>query len=232
MSAQPITLESRRSDRSDAAAPGEAHRAAALELAEERSAACDPDAPAPPACDVCGRPAVVHVLDRYLRGQPRLLRFCAACRARTHFGPAGAEAEAPRIRLSSLLALAGLACCLVGVFGDSLVLPSRPGFGLVQGGGLLLGLLIFFVGGLLRADLIALAGVLLAGASLGADLLGVVRGPGFGYRQQLLTAFGLAVLGLGLAARFRSTLLAPWAARAAAAAAASRLAESARADLP
>lgn len=206
-------------------------RATAPRQSDDSSLSAGPLEAVAACCDVCGRPAAVFVLDRYLRGQPRLLRFCCPCRSQAHFGPAGAEEEAPRIRLSSLLALVGLVFALIGLFGDFLVLPSRPGFGLFQGGGVLLGILVFFIGGLLRADLVALGGLLLAGTAVFADVLGVTRGPGLGYKQELLVACGLTAAGVGLAARFRSLLADPWAQRTSAAASAARRREPARADL-
>lgn len=154
------------------------------------------------ACEVCGEVARVLVLEGYANGQPVLRRFCLKCAAEAAPADAGVFGERTRVRLHVLVALVGLALCVVGLFGDFLIPPPHAGFGWHQQLGVFAGALLLVVGLLLRTEVIALGGAFLLAASLGADWFGLTRGPGIGWKQQVMTAVGvLCLLAAGITRR-------------------------------
>jgi hypothetical protein len=154
------------------------------------------------ACEVCGEVARVLVLEGYANGQPVLRRFCLKCAAEAAPADAGVFGERTRVRLHVLVALAGLALCAVGLFGDFLIPAAHAGFGWHQQLGVFAGALLLVVGLLLRTEVIALGGAFLLAASLGADWFGLTRGPGIGWKQQVMLAVGvLCLLAAGITRR-------------------------------
>jgi hypothetical protein len=137
-------------------------------------------------CELCGQSARVHVLEGYDSGRPILRHFCLPCAARDPAPLATSRPRGPRLRVSSLVALAGIVVGVVGVFGELLVPEGHAGFGWYQRCGVALGAVFMLVGTLMRADLIALTGAFLFGAALCADWLGITRAPGVGWKQQIL----------------------------------------------
>jgi len=144
-------------------------------------------------CEVCGDGARVLILEGYAEGQPVLRRYCLRCAAAA---PAETEVvgERPRMGVHVLVGLAGLVLCVVGLFGDYLVPPAHAGFGWHQQAGAAAGALILVIGLVLRMDVVALGGAFLLGASLCADWFGLTRGPGIGWKQQVMIAIGAAGL--------------------------------------
>ena len=155
-------------------------------------------------CEVCGRPARVHILENYGHGQPIIRRFCLHCALENPRPVPVPEQAAPRTRITALIALVGVAIGVLGVLGDTLTLESHAGFGWFQRLGVFVGALIVFVATLLRADLIALGGIFIVMGSLCADWFGLARAPGIGWKQQALLACSGACLMLALLGRIRS----------------------------
>lgn len=162
-------------------------------------------APPRPRCQRCGAPARVQVLAGYAGGAPVLHRACLACADAAL--AAGPQARSARPRLRGTVLLAGAVLLFVGLLGDWLVPDGRAGFGWHQRTGLLLGVVVSLLGLLVRVNFLTLLGAYLAGAALLADWTGLTRGPGIGWKQQLLLAAGGAVLAAvawrGLVARRR-----------------------------
>lgn len=159
-------------------------------------------------CVQCGCAASVHVLEGYDRGRPVVRRFCLDCAddAAPWSGPQPSAELRPG--LPALLALGGLVLVVVGLFGDFLVPQRHAGFGLYQQTGVVLAMLLVFIGALLRVGPLALAGVFLLAASVAADWFGLISGAGIGWKQQALTTVGavLALGGLGVWLRGRRRL--------------------------
>jgi hypothetical protein len=149
-------------------------------------------------CEICGKEARLLILEGYAQRQPVVRRFCLTCSASAEAGPAR---ERTRLSLHVLVGLASLVSCVVGLFGDHLVPSAHPGFGWHQELGVVAGGLLLLVGLILRADVVALGGGFLLAASLCADWFGWTRGPGIGWKQQLMILIG--AVGLLLAAAFR-----------------------------
>lgn len=167
----------------DAAPPADADRAA--------GSAAQPEAGHLP-CECCGQPARLHILEDYAGGQPRLRHYCLPCGAHWSASISPVAHDKPRPGTIVLVGLAGLTMFLVGLFADYLA-PGNPGFGWHQRTGLILGLSLTGVGVVLRAQLIALLGVFVLGASLTADWIGVARGAGIGWKQQAFMYVGLLI---------------------------------------
>jgi hypothetical protein len=111
------------------------------------------------------------------------------------------SAARPGLRLSTLVAIGGLALVGLGLVGDYLVPDAHPGFGWQQSFGVCAGVLLSFVGLLLGAELIAVSGVFLLGVAALGDLFGLTRGPGIGWKQSVVLALGVGLAGMGLVRR-------------------------------
>ena len=164
-------------------------------------------------CERCGQAARVHILEGYAQGQPIQRRFCLQCAP--GFSPAlpSLHVNRARLRITFLVGVIGVVLGTVGVFGDAFVPEGHAGFGWYQRAGVLLGALFVFVGILLRADLIALGGLLLFGGSLCADWVGLTRAPGIGWKQQALLGVSAAcvvIALLGRCAAVRANFRAVW----------------------
>jgi len=156
---------------------------------------------APGVCELCGRPARVHVLEGYAAGRPLRRCFCVPCAAAPSSSPRAAQARPARLRLRIVVGLAGVALALVGLLGDQLIPEGHAGFGWYQRIGALIGALVLFIGMLVRAEVVVAGGALFLGAALCADWFGLTRGPGIGWKQQTMLAVGGACVVLVLAGR-------------------------------
>jgi len=153
-------------------------------------------------CEVCGQAARVHVLEGYVGGQPRTRRFCLPCADEAPLRAPGGDLARPRPGLAVMLVLAGVTCAVLGLFGDFLIPQGHAGFGWRQTTGTVLGALVVFVGVLLRADVVALAGTYLLTAALLADWFGLTHGAGIGWKQQSLLGVGIGCVALALLGRY------------------------------
>jgi hypothetical protein len=155
----------------------------------------------------------VHILEGYAQGQPIQRRFCLECAP--GFSPALSRLHVnrARLRITFLVGVIGVVLGTVGVFGDAFVPEGHAGFGWYQRAGVLLGAVLVFVGILLRADLIALGGLLLFGGALCADWVGLTRAPGVGWKQQTLLGVSAACVVIAVLGRYaaaRANLRAVW----------------------
>lgn len=159
-------------------------------------------------CVQCGRAANVHVLEGYDRGRPVVRRFCLDC-ADDAAPWSGPQPSADlRAGLPPLVALGGFVLVVVGLCGDFLVPHRHAGFGLYQQTGVVLAMLLVFIGALLRVGPLALAGVFLLAASVAADWFGLISGAGIGWKQQAMITVGVVLTlgGLGVWLRGRRRL--------------------------
>jgi hypothetical protein len=162
-----------------------------------------PDPPPVMVCQTCGRPALVHILDGYDHGRPVLRHLCLDCDDAALPAP---EQSSGGLRpgLPVLIGATGLALVVVGLFGDVLLPDRHAGFGSHQQWGVVLALVLGFIGMLLRIGPLALAGLLLLAASVSADWFGLISGPGVGYKQQILVKLGTALVLCGVLGRLRA----------------------------
>jgi hypothetical protein len=134
------------------------------------------------------------VLESYAGGAPQLRRFCLRCADRWSLESSLNVALKPRPGVAGLLALAGAVFVTVGLLGDYLAPGAQEGFGLHQSLGALAGLMLVLIGILLRAQVIALGGLLLLAVAVSADWFGVSRGAGIGWKQLAMIEIGAAGL--------------------------------------
>lgn len=165
---------------------------AALPAERAGGAPALPEVGCPP-CECCGEPSRLHILEDYAGGQPRLRHYCLPCGTQWSAAISPVTHDKPRPGTIVLVGLAGVTTLLVGLFADYLA-PGNPGFGWHQRMGLILGLSLTGAGLVLRAQVIALLGAFLLGASLTADWFGVARGPGIGWKQQAFMYMGLLIM--------------------------------------
>jgi len=151
----------------------------------------------------CGKPARVLVLVGYDGPKPLRRHLCLRC-AETAFEDYLVEPNgAPRSRLSvaSLLIAGGILVAAVGATADEWGVQGSSGFGWKQQSALAVGGLLVVLGGLLRADVVAVVGTVLFGLGALADLFGTFGSPGMGWRQMLLIFAGLVSMCWGLLLR-------------------------------
>lgn len=164
------------------------------------------EASIPLRCQECGRAARVIILEGYSDGSPRRRRLCLTHAADHAPRVSVVGAVARRPTLPTLFAVAGIIGAAVGMFGDSLSMVAPMTFGWSQGLAIAAGGLIIFVGALLRADFIALAGTLLFIGGLCADWFAAPNA-GFGIKQQGILAVSATLLAMPLFARCWRVLL-------------------------
>ena len=164
-------------------------------------------------CDVCGQPARVHILEGYQQGQPVHRRFCLRCAPEAPPWNSERGFQHGKLRLSILIGATGIGLGALALLADHFIpMRTSAGFGWHKGGGLVIGALLLLIGTLSRADLIAIGGLLLFGASCFAGLFGWAQSPGIGWKQQLLLELSavcviLCILGrFGAAAYLRRSL--------------------------
>lgn len=149
-----------------------------------------------PACETCGKSATVQLLAGYRDGRPVRRNLCLACAV------AAPQLLRPLIpsrhlRLDAALVLAGVLVCVVGLVRD-LLPTSVGGFGWQQMLGVSVGALVLVLGLMTRVDFLAAGGVVVLGIAGAADLLLRSGSAGIGWKQELLIAFGLAMILAGL----------------------------------
>ena len=158
------------------------------------------------ACQVCGQPVRVRILEGYAEGQPVFRKYCFECADRFCGEPIPKDQEKPAQRLSipSMVILAGLIIVLLGASGDYLGIRGRSGFGWYQQLVIGLSVLLVVLGALFRADAVAIIGAIAFVISAGADLLGLDGSVGIGWKQELGIGIGLLLIGSGLWLRRRN----------------------------
>lgn len=165
------------------------------------------DAPVqtPPVCERCGAAARVHVLEGYRRGEPIRRRLCFDCPAPPSAAAVAAAARRRHPSFSSLTILLGITLATLAIGRDYLLPIAQPGLGVHQLLGVAVGGVVTLVSLLLGAETIALAGALVVGLSLLADVVVDAHSPGIGRRQlaALAGALTLIVVGIGLHRRER-----------------------------
>lgn len=149
-------------------------------------------------CETCGAPARVVVLERYAAGKPVRRSFCLHCVDSARLRVAAPRIRRARLRLDTLAILVGCVLLFVGFLADFILPARQSGFGWYQCTGVIAGLLLAAVGVLGRVDLLALGGLFMAGASLGADWIGLQQGAGIGSKQLACAGAGAVLVALGL----------------------------------
>jgi hypothetical protein len=156
-----------------------------------------PRAAAQSNCETCGQAARVRVHDGYRDGEPIIRAFCLPCAGDI---PAR-KLEAPRrkrLGLHVLIGVTGIILGFVGLFADVVVPQAAPGFGIYQKSGVALGLVVIFLGSLLRVDVLALIGVFALVGAASIDHFGIVRKWGIGWEQQVLLVVAVACVAIGV----------------------------------
>lgn len=161
-------------------------------------------APSPlPNCSGCKAPARVHILRGYSSGAPLIVRLCLACANREAESRAIADVDVRRrVGMGSLLVFLGTLLALSGSMSAFFQLPSHAGFGWIQTFGVGLGAFLAVCGGLLKIDLLAVAGAFLVGLMAGLDWLDM-REHQQNWIHQAGACCGLAsmLIGLGILRR-------------------------------
>lgn len=159
-----------------------------------------------PVCESCGDPAIVHRSEHPAGAGVRIRHFCLKCSDASKLHPQGADRNAPH-HLSDCAVLMGVGSAIVvlSLFADQIQSGHSAGFGWVQIAAGVIGLLLLFIGSVIRSPLLLALGSLIAVLALLADLVPFGNAPGFGSRQRTGVVFGSLVLatGMGLAIRRR-----------------------------
>jgi hypothetical protein len=158
-------------------------------------------------CEHCGKLARVYILEGYADGKPLRRCLCLNCAdtedERWLDGDTGLIGG--RRSSASLLTAVGLLLLAFGAFVDELGIHTSIGFGLKQQTSLLIGALVVILGGLLRIDVLTVAGVILFGLAALADVFREIGSPGVGWQQGMAIVAGVAFLLAGLLLRRRRT---------------------------
>lgn len=155
----------------------------------------------PAACELCGDPVRVQILEGYRSGAPILRALCMDCADEVYDTRAeGAPTRRERLSVSTLLILAGLVLGMLGVVGDHIGVGEAPGFGFKQEIAAAIGAFLVGLGALLRADVIAVAGTIVFALAACADIVGIA-GSSQGFVSQTESVAGVCVLIAGLAVR-------------------------------
>ncbi len=157
-------------------------------------------------CQTCGQPVRVRILKGYTGGKPMLEHFCSKCadEAQVTIRTTLDESAKQRLSIGALLIFAGLFVGIIGVFGDYLGIEGHSGFGWHQQVGIVLATVFVLVGSLFRVDTLAVVGVVAFGLSVFADLFGLTSAPGIGWKQQLATSIGIAIVLTGILLKRRA----------------------------
>lgn len=143
-------------------------------------------------CQICGLAARVHILVGYEQGKPKVNEFCILCATQHAQAREAPQAESrERIRFGSVLILFGILLAVVGAAGALFGVSGHEGFGWYQRLGVGVGALVAICGGLLRVELLALTGAIVAGLSAGIDFVST-----HGSQSGEWLSFGLSCVGL------------------------------------
>ncbi len=159
------------------------------EASEVRSAARA--AMAPLACDVCQRPAQVHILIDYQRGEQVVRRYCASCAETREAAHREHVTERRHLGPAALISIVGVFLAIIAVTLD--LLPTgNPGFGWYQKLGVVVGGVMLLLGALLHVDVMVIGSVIGVVFILSADQ--ATADDASAWRMQLLLAGAAACL--------------------------------------
>lgn len=157
-------------------------------------------------CEICGQPARVRVLAKYLNGAPVFKQYCLDCADKHHDTPPRQRDPWSRQHMSfaSLLMVAGVFIVIVAAMGDYLGIRGVSGFGWYQSMGICIGAFFVLLGAMLRADVVAVFGTIVFGLAACSDLLGIKGAEGIGWKQNLAIAAGVVLTAVGVILRVRA----------------------------
>lgn len=156
-------------------------------------------------CARCGAPARVCVLEGYRNGEPIMGYYCLNCPVDPSHSHGVSGPARARLSVPVLICLAAMTLAVLGGGADIVTSEANPGFGWYQRMGVIAGIVLTFVGVLLRVDLLALGGVIIFGGALTFDFLSLGGSPGIGWKQQVLLVLSavLLVTAVGIEITFR-----------------------------
>jgi MYXO-CTERM domain-containing protein len=152
------------------------------------------------ACEQCGRPARVRILEGYQRGQPVYRVRCVDCADRLLAAPRGSRWRAGRAT-TLLLAVGGLALAAWAALFDRLEVGA--GLGWLRLAGLVGGALCVICGAVLNVPVLGLAGFATFTLTALLVVFALHGEPGFGWKQSAAVLGGLGVALLALWRRRR-----------------------------
>ncbi len=159
-----------------------------------------------PTCEQCGQLARVHISDQ-VPGQGKVMRhLCLPCAERIQQdAPLVEAAAAPPLSEAAVFLATGAFVTLLSAAADYIRLGEQAGFGWYQIAAIIISIILFLAGVVMRATSIAVIALLMGGITLFADWIKVGHVEGFGWHQRIGTATGVAVMlwGLWLARRRR-----------------------------
>lgn len=148
------------------------------------------------ACEGCGEPVRVRILEGYRAGQPVIRAWGMTCADRLSPGASDAVARRARERLSvgALLIMAGLGLGFMGVFGRHVGVEYSRQIGTPMLAACF-GAFLVLIGALLRVDVIGIIGTMIFGVAVCIELIGLA-----GTGDAAIVPDLELVLGLGLVA--------------------------------
>jgi len=142
------------------------------------------------ACERCGAPANVHASE-VIDGASVIRHFCNDCYDSVHIEPPDRRR---RWGEAAVLASVGLVVLALSISADWHRLGKFAGFGWQQKVGVVLGGVVIVFGAVARSPLLLIMGMVTMLLSLMADWLAFGESAGFGWKQMLGTALGVALL--------------------------------------
>lgn len=124
-------------------------------------------------CELCGRPAIVHLTQERFAGPARMRHLCGECADKHPFDGMADDDAAPRAArsLAELMILTGVVFTGMTLGADYFGVGDQPGFGTMQMTGVLAGVVLVVLGALFRSDLLSVAGGVLTVLACLADWL-------------------------------------------------------------
>jgi len=145
-----------------------------------------------PRCEVCGKPALVHISSEDADGTT-LRHLCLQCAANEDQPP-------PRDRilnLAAVLLVVGLFVLMISLFADALALGRHEGFGWQQLAGLALAGVLTLTAAVMRTPTLLVIGLMMGSSIILADSLGFGSDEDFGMQQIAGLLLGLLLIGAG-----------------------------------
>lgn len=151
------------------------------------------------ACETCGAPARVFVSNQ-LPGRGKVVRaFCIACADHAEQTCDLVQPAAPPpLSLAAVYIATGAFVAALCAAADWVRLGEQPGFGFYQLAALLVSVVLFLSGLVMRTPSVAFVAFLMAGLSAFADWIQIGLVEGFGWWQRIGTAVGIILILRGL----------------------------------